>query len=238
MIITKNKCLFTLSVLLIAIFVFLADFTELSAAKNKKKSSGKSKISYEAQVQQKKEERIKKLYEYFPIYTKWEQAEIYPYNDFAFLNDFDRNSIYESFENRKKLLHHINDWLGVRYRNPGRSRQGIDCSNFCSVIIMEVLNKNIPAGAATQATLFPRIDKIADLQFGDFIFFADFIGVNKRTKRIGHVGIYIGNGLFAHSATNHGVIYTHISEGYYTERFRFGGRIMRKNLETAFSNSN
>jgi cell wall-associated NlpC family hydrolase len=156
-----------------------------------------------------------------------EKSEIYPYNDFIFLSDFDRNSIYESFEKRKLLVERLNDWMGVRYRLPGRSRQGVDCSNFASIITQEVLNMQIPAGSATQATLFPRIDKKEDLQFGDFVFFT---GRNRKSKRIGHVGIYIGNGLFAHSSTSRGVIYSHISEGYYEQRYRFGGRIMRTDL--------
>ncbi|MFN3781194.1 MAG: NlpC/P60 family protein [Candidatus Kapaibacteriota bacterium] len=42
---------------------------------------------------------------------------------------------------------------------------------------------------------------------------------------MGHVGIYLGNGVFAHSSTGKGVIITHISEGYYGERFRFGGKL-------------
>jgi lipoprotein Spr len=224
---SKAKFFSSLSLIFfIAIFVFLADSIELQAAP-KKKSSKKSKISTEQQILKRKEERITKLYEHFPVWEEWEKAEIFPYNDFNFLNDFDKNSIYESFENRKNLILRANDWLGVRYRLPGRSRKGVDCSNFTSIITKEVLGMDIPAGAATQATLFPKIDKIEDLQFGDFVFFA---GRNKKSKRIGHVGIYIGNGLFIHSSTSKGVIYTHISEGYYQERFRFGGRIPQTNL--------
>ena len=115
---------------------------------------------------------------------------------------------------------------------PGRSRNGIDCSNFVSLIINEVLNINIPAGAATQATLFYKIAKQNNLQFGDLVFFS---GRNKKAKRIGHVGIYIGNGLFAHSSTNKGVIYTHLSEGYYQERYRFGARIIQPNYVYSIS---
>ena len=65
------------------------------------------------------------------------------------------------------------------------------------------------------------------MQFGDLIFFS---GRNKKAKRLGHVGFYIGNGLFAHSSSGRGVIYTHISQGNYTERFRQGGRLPTESL--------
>jgi len=207
--------------LLMTVFVFLGDFKLF--AQNRNKSTTKPKISYE----QRKQQRIQKLYEYFPIFEEWEKSEIYPYNDFIFLSDFDKNSVYESFEKRKLLINRLNDWMGVRYRLPGRSRQGVDCSNFTSIIKQEVLNMQIPAGAANQATLFPKIEKIEDLQFGDLVFFT---GRNRQSNRIGHVGIYIGNGLFAHSSTQRGVIYSHISEGYYAVRYRFGGRILRTDI--------
>lgn len=209
--------------LLIAIFVFLADTQESIAAK-KKKSAKKPKISYNQQIQERKSERIQKLYEHFPFYEQWEQSEIYPYNDISFLNNFDNVSVFEDFNKRKLLLARINDWLGVRYKLPGRSRQGVDCSNFASIILEEVLDLKIPAGASTQATLFPKIEKMEDLQFGDLVFFS---GRRIKAKRIGHVGIYIGNGLFAHSQTSSGVTYTLLSDGYYTARYRFGARIPR-----------
>jgi hypothetical protein len=214
-----------LFIFFITIFVFLADSNE-SIAK-RKKSAKKSKISYELQVQKRKAERIQTLYKHFPIYEQWERSEVYPYNDFNFLNNFDNNSIFESFNNRKLLLARINDWLGVRYRLPGRSKRGVDCSNFVSIILEETLGLQIPAGAATQATLFPKIEKMEDLQFGDLVFFS---GRRIKAKRIGHVGIYIGNGLFVHSQTSSGVIYTLLSDGYYTARYRFGARIPRTDL--------
>ena len=226
--ILKKLNLTVVTLLLIAISIFFKS-NELLANK-KKKSVAKSPISYEQQIQERKEKRIQKLYDFFPLYEEWEKAEIFPYNDFIFLNGFDKRSIYESFAKRKLLITRINHWLGVRYRLPGRSRQGVDCSNFTSIITQEVLNIKIPAGAATQATLFPKIEKVEDLQFGDFVFFA---GRNRNSNRVGHVGIYIGNGLFAHSSTKDGVIYTHISEGYYAQRYKFGGRMMRPDLDIA-----
>jgi len=75
--------------------------------------------------------------------------------------------------------------------------------------------------------MFPKIEKMEDLQFGDLVFFS---GRRIKSKRIGHVGIYIGNGLFAHSQTSSRVTYTLLSDGYYTARYRFGARIPKMDI--------
>ncbi len=123
---------------------------------------------------------------------------------------------------KEKLLLNILLWLGTPYRLAGSSKKGVDCSNFVAQIIQSTLHINFPANAQTQSKLFSPIYNFEDLTFGDLLFFS---GRSKKSKRIGHVGIYLGNGIFAHSSTGRGVIITHISESYYTERFRFGGRI-------------
>ena len=212
------------TIFIVIISMLLSSFNayEMEAAKRKAKSR--------RSLENKRTEQLKILYEHFPLYKEWKETEIYPYSDFEFLNNFDRTSVFEDYFLRKKLIENINDWLGVRYRYSGRSKRGIDCSNFTSVIIKETLGKEIPAGSATQATLFKKIDDFENLQFGDLVFFS---GRNRKSKRIGHVGIYIGNGLFAHSSTGKGVIYTHISSGYYEQRYRFGGRIIKEDLELA-----
>lgn len=121
-----------------------------------------------------------------------------------------------------KLLQNILLWLGTPYRLGGSSHNGIDCSNFVSKIINETFNIHFPANAETQSRLVIPILNIEELSYGDLIFFS---GRNKKSKRIGHVGIYLGNGIFAHSSTSKGVIISHITDGYYTQRFRFGGRL-------------
>lgn len=213
-------------ILFFVCFFIVSQFTNLEAA-NKKRKVKKHKHTATNVIKVSKETLMQPLYEYFPLYEQWERAEVYPYSDIEFLNNYDKSSVFEDYYLRIKLMDRINDWLGTRYKRPGRSRNGVDCSNFVSIIIQETLGKIITAGAASQAELFKRIDRIEDLQFGDLIFFT---GQNKRSKRIGHVGIYINNGLFAHSSTRRGVVYSHITEGSYIQRFRCGGRIHKEDL--------
>lgn len=123
---------------------------------------------------------------------------------------------------KDKLIQNILLWLGTPYRYAGSTKRGVDCSNFVRSILNETVGIRLPANAQTQAFLFEPIYEIDKLRFGDLIFFS---GRNHRAKRIGHVGIYLGNGIFVHSSTHRGVVVTHISESYYTQRYRFGGRL-------------
>lgn len=135
---------------------------------------------------------------------------------------YDFRSPFSLPESRTKLINNINDWLGTRYRYGGKSGRGIDCSGFTSTVLTSSMGKLFVGSSKLQAQHVERVE-LDELQFGDLMFFT---GRNRRSGKVGHVGIYIGNGVFAHSSTGRGVIYTHISEGYYKDRFLFGGRII------------
>jgi cell wall-associated NlpC family hydrolase len=137
-----------------------------------------------------------------------------------------RESVFDGIATRFRAISTINTWLGTPYKYAGRSRKGIDCSNFTSVILSEFIGKRFPAGADVQSKMFEPIRKIEDLQFGDIMFFSSSAHSN---GRIGHSAIYIGNGLFAHSSSykKRGVIYQHITDSKYSERFQFGGRLLK-----------
>ena len=139
---------------------------------------------------------------------------------------FDISSPFIDPQMRFKLVRVIGEWLGTRYKYGGHSKRGVDCSAFTSAVMSETLDMKYVGTSRYQAAKFTPIHDTDSLQFGDMLFFT---GRNRRSSRIGHVGIYLGNGVFAHSSTNHGVIYTHLSDGYYTERFRWGGRFAVKN---------
>lgn len=139
---------------------------------------------------------------------------------------FDFRSPFYSADVRWKLLGNIHRWLGTGYRYGGGSKRGIDCSGFTSVVITSAIGQSFSGSSYIQARKVERVE-IDELQFGDLIFFT---GRNRKSGRVGHVGIYIGNGVFAHSSSDRGVSYTHISEGYYSQRFLFGGRIISPSI--------
>jgi cell wall-associated NlpC family hydrolase len=64
--------------------------------------------------------------------------------------------------------------------------------------------------------------KLSHLKFGDLLFF----DTTKNTYP-GHVGIYIGNNLFAHASFTKGVTISSIESAYYKKRFIIGKRIVQ-----------
>jgi len=161
------------------------------------------------------------LPEYYNITLLADAPEV---TNFNLGSNYDQNSIFTDPILRKTLVENINDWLGTRYRHGGHSKAGVDCSNFTACIVESTLGIKFPGSPQGQLALFEPINNIDDMQFGDLIFFT---GRNQRAKRVGHVGFYLGDGLFAHSSSGRGVIYTHINQGYYAERFRYGGRFIK-----------
>lgn len=189
---------------------------------NKKHRNGKKQTT---------EQSLNLLKQYLPeYYTPSEQDEVQNIRITTASNEIsDNNSIFSDRHLREKLISNINDWLGTRYSHGGHSKKGVDCSNFTSAMVEETLGMNFPRSPGAQSALFQKIDDIKDMQFGDLIFFS---GRSKKSKRIGHVGFYLGAGLFAHSSSGRGVIYTHISQDYYSVRFRHGARFTTDKWES------
>lgn len=176
------------------------------------------------------EKSFGKLFSYLPQYNDYSTQNNFQPISYLITEINDNNALFSDKIAGKRLLEKIEEWVGAPYRSGGRSKRGVDCSNFTSVLLKEALGIHIPPGASCQARLFKPIKFWENLRFGDLIFFA---GRNRRAHHIGHVGIYLANGLFVHSSSGKGVIFTHISEGYYKERFKQGGRFYREDWEYA-----
>jgi lipoprotein Spr len=168
------------------------------------------------------------LRKYLPQYVDIHQAEFMSPED-AYIPikpSFDPTSPFIDPDMRFKLIRTIGEWLGTRYRYGGTSKRGLDCSGFVEVVMSDVLGEHFGGTSRAMAGRFSPIHDTDSLQIGDLIFFS---GTNWRSQRIGHVGIYVGNGVFAHSSTGRGVIYTPLSSGKYMKRFRWGGRFVSDN---------
>ncbi len=116
------------------------------------------------------------------------------------------------------MMDEINNWMGTPYVYGGESRSGVDCSAFTQAVYQSV-NIDIPRTASTQAAA-SRAVVPSDLRFGDLIFF------NTSGSGISHVGIYIGNGFFAHASSSRGVVRESLSKQYYADRIVSAGRFI------------
>ncbi len=121
---------------------------------------------------------------------------------------------------KEKMLMEIIKYLNTPYKYGGNSANGIDCSAFTQTVYRNVLSLDINRSARDQYREGTEIDNREDLKFGDLIFFN-----TRRRVKPGHVGIYIGDNLFAHASSRNGVIVSSLDQDYYSARFMGGRRI-------------
>jgi lipoprotein Spr len=116
-----------------------------------------------------------------------------------------------------ELYRRVYHYLGTPYRSRSR-KGGFDCSGFTRTIYKEVYARCLRGGSAD---IFPKTRMLAkeELMEGDMVFF------KIRKGRISHVGVYLGNGKFAHAATKGGVRIDSLEDPYYKRSFFHGGRI-------------
>lgn len=124
------------------------------------------------------------------------------------------------------LEEQVEELIGTPYKWAGASTKGFDCSGFTSYVFkkFEIELSRTSASQAKEGTAVAK-DK---LRAGDLVFF------NTNGKSISHVGIYLGDGEFVHSASNKGVIISKLSESYYVKRYVTARRILNDELYQKF----
>ncbi len=118
---------------------------------------------------------------------------------------------WNSPEEQRSLVKVAMGFLGTPYRLGGCSVKGIDCSGLVKKTYQR-LNIDLPRTAFEQSQVGLRV-KRSELVIGDLLFF------NTR-RRLGHVGIYIGNNRFIHaSSCKRGVHVDNLNVPYFDKRF-------------------
>ena len=116
-------------------------------------------------------------------------------------------------------MQHIIDWVGTKYVFGGAGRNGIDCSAFIREVFRTSFNVELPRTASMQSILGSKVSK-DELQFGDLVFFK-----TARYAPVTHVGIYVGEGLFANASSSRGVTVASIESPYWAKKFLFAKRL-------------
>ncbi|OFY67609.1 MAG: hypothetical protein A3H98_03375 [Bacteroidetes bacterium RIFCSPLOWO2_02_FULL_36_8] len=132
---------------------------------------------------------------------------------FAHLLEVDENKIRNI-----KLYVFINDWLGVPYKYSGKSKQGVDCSGFSSLLLQDVYGKKISGSTENISNAINDIS-MSNLKEGDLIFF------KIESKKPSHMGIYLMNNKFVHASVKLGVTINDLNEKYYKKYFYKAGRL-------------
>jgi lipoprotein Spr len=123
----------------------------------------------------------------------------------------------------EKLYGFIDAWMGVPYKFGGKTKTGVDCSNFTCELLRQVyaFPSTFYFPSSKLAEQGQRINK-NEAKEGDLIFFS----INQNSK-ISHVGIYLTKNKFVHASTGKGVIINSLDEDYYKKRVAFLSRIKK-----------
>ena len=116
-------------------------------------------------------------------------------------------------------------WLGVKHRDGGNTKKGVDCSGLASIIYKQVYDIKIERSSANILRKNCVQINRNNLREGDLVFFKTLGTGNSKTPT--HVGIYLKNGKFIHASTSKGVIVSSLSEPYYIRTWITGGRVKR-----------
>ena len=117
-----------------------------------------------------------------------------------------------------KLYQFIDEWYGTPYKYAGKTKEGVDCSDFTAILCETVYNKKVEVPASKIYSMTQAID-LKDIQEGDLVFF------KIESSKISHVGIYLQNNKFIHASTKKGVIINDLNEAYYKKYFHKAGRL-------------
>jgi len=106
-----------------------------------------------------------------------------------------------------------------RYVLGGSTTEGMDCSGYSSTVYKNSINRSLPRTSAEQSKIGKHVS-LQDLKFGDLIFF------NTTGESASHVGIYLGDDLFAHASVSLGVTISSLQSSYYAKRYESARRIV------------
>jgi len=143
----------------------------------------------------------------------------------ALLLSFQATSVFAS----SSMDAYIDDVKGTKYKYGGTTTSGFDCSGFTSYIFAK-MGYDLSRRSSDQATMGKKVEK-SELIAGDLVFF-DTSG--KNNDQITHVGIYVGNGNFAHASTSKGVIINALDTDYYKTRFVTARRVLSEADHTTY----
>ncbi len=150
-------------------------------------------------------------------------AEVLREQDFMLTDEADPNRVAE----RSDVMAEIINWIGTRYEFGGVNRAGIDCSAFTQQVFEKAFGLDLPRTAYMQSQLGDPVKK-DELRFGDLVFFK-----TARYAPITHVGIYIGEGLFANAACSRGVTVASLESTYWLKHYVGARRLLSNGIASA-----
>jgi peptidoglycan DL-endopeptidase CwlO len=119
-----------------------------------------------------------------------------------------------------RMMREISKMMGVSYKLGGEDDHGIDCSAYTMHVYKNSIGKSLPRSSREQFAMGIPVTH-EDLKFGDLVFF------NTTGEVASHVGIYLGDDLFAHASVSLGVTISSLESFYYKQRYEGARRIVQ-----------
>ena len=152
------------------------------------------------------------------IYLSYRSSSVEKASDIQLKYAIILNTEVEQLQ-ENRLLEHVDEWYGTRYRYGGTTKSGVDCSAFVQAVYLSAFAISLPRKARDQY-LDCQIISATEMKTGDLVFY-------NTTGGISHVGIYLQNNKFIHASSSLGVTISDMFDPYYLKRFIGIGRIAK-----------
>lgn len=205
--------------LFLALSTALAMFTSCSGAKPRFAGSGKPPvveltastnssevISKEAEEESKENDK--------PVDPEEKESILSGTRDFT----REKNTAISALD-QSRLMRELSKYMSVPYVLGGENGDGLDCSAYTMLVYKQALKKDLPRTSLDQSKVGALVE-FDDLKFGDLVFF------NTTGDPASHVGIYLGDDLFAHASVSFGVTISSLQSSYYKKRYESARRII------------
>ena len=139
------------------------------------------------------------------------------------VNTLSNNTTAEYSLNGESVVSYAKQFLGMSYVLGGKTPEtGFDCAGFTKYVYKN-FGYTLGTIASAQTTVGTDVTSMADLKVGDLVLFQ-----NEEKTKIGHTGVYMGNGEFIHAANpERGVVIDNLNtSSYYNTRFVIAKRIV------------
>lgn len=119
-----------------------------------------------------------------------------------------------------RLAEELLPFLHTPYKYGGEDTSGVDCSGLTKVVYEKAFSIVLPHKAALQIRQGKRV-KRTQLMAGDLVFF-----YQKNRRRINHVGLYLADDQFIHSASSKGVVISDLNSPYWQKHYAGARRLL------------
>ena len=118
-----------------------------------------------------------------------------------------------------EIIAYAKTWLGVPYKWAGNSKNGTDCSGLTYHVFTH-FGINVPRSSRAYSGIGTKVSR-SNIRKGDILMWD-----TDRNGTIGHVGIYLGDGMFIHASSSKGKVVTR-SLSSYSEKYMGARRVIK-----------